>query len=350
VRGACRGDPTCTGATLFNANASSSYEFLSNDLHTQRYAANPAVTGALVTETVSVGGAQAKMIMGVVNGTEGRNPAAVEYDGVLGLNAGGFLSDATLKEKVVGIYLKRANASDAAAGEITLGGINQALLDGPADTHAVPKETNIDREDLWILDAVRPTLDGKDTSPPAKAILDTLSPVIVGPTPAVKAWYEALGPAIEVKHAGGIYYYKQPAAGTIKAGLRVGAKDYPIDDADLCLTALTGKDLEETQLVNVDANSVWCQGAVQSAQVWGESQSLSTAPSDSDPWTLGYPFLRNVYTVLHLDEPRSVGFGRLKEGGAANGTAAADPNSGAAASFVQPAMVVAAAGLAVALF
>ncbi|KAJ3008864.1 hypothetical protein HKX48_008309 [Thoreauomyces humboldtii] len=293
------------GKNKYSPSKSSTYKKIGDAFNIQ-YGSGSAV-GTTASDTVTVGGITVKaQVFGDVT-SEGTNPQASDFDGILGMGFTTIASDksTTFFENAVsqgavatpefGFFL----ASEATGSELTLGGADTTKFTG--EVTYVP----IDQPGYWQFGLKDIAYGGKSVSPSLKeAIADTGTSLVVGPSADVTAINKLIGATLNSQE--GVY--------TIDCSKRTTLKDitFPLDGITLSLTA--------AEYILDD----------------GQGGCISTfAPLDGLPvWILGDTVLRKYYSIYNLGDVSSnysgakIGFALSTEAG----SAPSNPSGGATAT------------------
>ncbi|KAJ3006180.1 hypothetical protein HKX48_000256 [Thoreauomyces humboldtii] len=280
------------GKNKYSPSKSSTYKKIGGAFNIQ-YGSGSAV-GTTASDTVTVGGITVKaQVFGDVT-SEGTNPQASDFDGILGMGFTSIASDksTTFFENAVkqgavstpefGFFL----SSEATGSELTLGGADSSKYSG-AVTY-VP----IDTPGYWQFALKDIQYGGKSTKPSLQeAIADTGTSLVVGPSADVTAINKLIGATLNSQE--GVY--------TISCTKRTTLKDitFPLNGITLTLTA--------AEYILDD----------------GQGGCISTfAPLDGLPvWILGDTVLRKYYSIYNLGDVSSnysgakIGFALSTEAG-----------------------------------
>ena len=273
----------CGSKPKFNPTASSTYHANGEKFYI-RYGSGP-VSGFVGVDNVGVGSLTATGVeFAEITDVSGLGAAfsVGKFDGIMGLAFETISVDhlppvfvdlvkqGQVEEPVFGVYLSDASGSP---GELTLGGVDNTKFTGELSYVPLSSET------YWEVALDTITINGASVTTTKKAILDTGTSLLAGPTADVKA--------IAAK-VGAKPFFLNPNEFTIDCSKIDSLPDIDITFGGQTFT-LTGKDY----VINVE--NVECLFGMTGIDI----------PAPNGPlWILGDVFLRKFYTVFDVGNQR----------------------------------------------
>jgi hypothetical protein len=272
----------CFPHPTYDHSASSTYVFNGTTFKIQ-YGSGP-VSGNFSVDSVTVGDVTVtSQIFAEVTDASGLGLAYAlgKFDGILGMAyqsiaVGGvmpvfqtMLKEGVIDQPIFGVYLSN---DDQTPGELDIGGTDSAHYTGSLQYVPVTSQT------YWETKLDSMMLGGKDVTKAVKAVLDTGTSVLAGPTAEVKAIAESVG-AVSVPFTPEFTIdcskVKDLPTLTVNMGghgFSLNGEDYVINvDDEMCLFGMMGIDM----------------------------------PAPTGPlWILGDVFIRKFYTVFDFGQNR----------------------------------------------
>jgi len=266
----------CGSHPTYDSSQSSTYAKNGSDFFIQ-YGSGP-VSGFVSQDDTTVGDITVKaQTFAEINNTKGLGLAYSigKFDGILGLAFPSIsvnhiptvfqnmVAQNLVADPVIGFYLSDANGQD---GEMLIGGIDESKFTGDI------QYTDLTSETYWETKLDSMTISGSSVTTTIKAILDTGTSLLAGPSADVKKIAETIGakPFFLNKAEYTIDCKKIPTLPDIVFTLggnkfTLTGKDYVINSGPICLFAMSGIDI----------------------------------PAPNGPlWILGDVFIRKYYTVF----------------------------------------------------
>jgi len=279
----------CGSHPTYDNTASSSYA-KNGSIFKIQYGSGP-VSGVLSGDDVTVGGfvVKAQMLAEItdVSGL-GMAYSMGKFDGILGLGFesisvdslptvfGNMVKQGLVSEPVFSFYLSGASGTD---GELVFGGIDKDHFTG--DLTYVP----LTSESYWEVALDGMTLDGKKATSVTKAIIDSGTSILAGPTDDVKALAAQVGAKP---------FFLNPKEYTIDCSKAATAPDLVVTLGGQKFT-LTGKDY----IINAGGQCLFGMTGID-------------VPAPRGPlWIMGDVFMRKYYTVFDYGQQR-VGIAPVK--------------------------------------
>jgi cathepsin D len=191
------------------------------------------------------------------------------------------------------------------AGRANSSGVNHSLFTG--DITYYPLDDPL-KKGHWMISG-RVVANNEYVAEPLRAVIDSGTTMIMGPTKDLEAFYAAL-PTETFNIGKGLYVYR--ATPGLGAGFSFGDDVvWAIDDEDLCWNKVDASIVAEVQGAEA-ADSVWCIGGVVSAERVAEMGNVDTGMADAEihEWIIGAAFMKNHYTAFRASPP-AVGFAEL---------------------------------------
>lgn len=272
----------CGTHPLYDSSKSSTY-VQNGTVFDIRYGSGP-VSGFVSEDVATVGGLSVKyQLFAEINNTQGLGLAYKlgKFDGILGMAwptisvnkmptvFENMVGQKLLPQPVFAFYLSSDSGTD---GEMTIGGIDSTKYTG--SLQYVP----LTSQDYWTVQLDSFTINGASVTSTTKAILDTGTSLLAGPTDDVKKIASTVGakPFFLNPKEFTIDCSKVPTLPDLVftmggANFTIAGKDYVINSGGTCLFAMTGIDV----------------------------------PAPAGPlWILGDVFIRQYYTVFDWGQKR----------------------------------------------
>lgn len=287
-----RQDPCSTSGT-YNANASSSYQYVNSQFNIS-YAGGNAAGGDYATDTVRFAGQTVSDLQFGI-GYESSTPLAIlglgyPINEAQSTNAdmqpyknlpAKLTADNVIASNAYSIWL---NDLDASTGSLLFGGVDRAQYEGDLVTIPVQSSSGVHAEFFVAMTDVQ--LDGQsvsDTSNAVAALLDTGTSLTYLPNDVTAAIYQAVGATLDEKEGVGI-------VACDLAGQNVNMTYRFADSISINVP------LNELVLSSLSSSS-------DSGSLGGGSSAcqFGIAPAGSDTVILGDTFLRSAYVVFDID-------------------------------------------------
>ncbi|KAF8997399.1 aspartic peptidase domain-containing protein [Cyathus striatus] len=292
-----------------------------NSPETQIQYGTGQVAGAMVSDTVSMGGftiadqtflavddVSQELLFGSVSGIMGLAFSAIASTQATpfweALSDGNQLSSPEMSFWLTRFLNDTTATVEEPGGVFTLGGTNSSLFTGDIEFINMPATT---QPTFWLLTVSAVTVQGKSvtisTGDAALAAIDTGTTLVGGPSADVNAIWSAIPGSQQEPDATG----KPSGMFSFLVTLSFGGKSWPINTADM-------------NLGPVQTGSTQCLGGI-----FDLSQGSNVQSGQGNPgWIIGDTFLKNVYSVFRAN-PASVGFAQLSTLAGGSGTPGAAP-------------------------
>ncbi|GMK56126.1 hypothetical protein CspeluHIS016_0211820 [Cutaneotrichosporon spelunceum] len=313
--GTCDNATECGSASVYHTAASSTFHPTDLAFQAGPYADGGMQRGMWGYDHVRLGQQTVNVSIGVSNETLNWRLA---MDGIMGFGRGSTTIDTALwwmsaaadwTEPQFGMHLGRTpggigTSQTAAAGDLTLGGVNHALFTGDIEYVPLLKGS---QSIHWEV-SMRAVVDGFNLGAALPALIDSGTTLVIGPASYVAAFYANL-PTHAVSIGGGQYVYK---AAPLNTGLNFGGATYMLDDDDMCRVR-GSREWYAAQGIELPEDGEWCLGGVTGQGSLKNAGNVDTGAApmrELDHWIVGNTFMKNVYCVFRADPP-AVGFAQL---------------------------------------
>ena len=290
---ALREDPCSTSGT-YNANASSSYTYVSSDFNVT-YVDGSGASGDYATDDVGIGGKTLKSLeFGI--GYESLTPEGIlgigyqDDEGILAHGGQAYnnmpmamVADDLIKSNAYSLWLDDLQAN---TGSILFGGIDTDKFYGSLQTLPVQKQNGVFAEFIITLSGLTLQNGGKNSSTtaglPAAVILDTGSSITYLPADTAQVVFNALDAQFS------------PSQGAAYASCNLANQDITLDFEFSSVTISVP--ITELIINPSDADT----GNGQSFQSQDQLCLLGITSSQGEAAVLGDTFLRSAYVVFDL--------------------------------------------------
>ncbi|KAJ7617732.1 aspartic peptidase domain-containing protein [Roridomyces roridus] len=299
----------CPSSGLYNASASST----AINTSTVPFSSNPDDKAYFFTDTIDLGPfSVANTQFLVVISSDGSSSEPDDSDPASGFVGLGFpaaelgfntrtafwesiMETGQTEEPIFSLWLAPDDAvittGELPGGSLTFGGVDQSLFSGDIEYHALSNgDTSIDGANQWNVDIQgESVIYGYVPGVTSSRNCDSRAnfPVVIirenqlgGPGSQITKIWDAI-PGAKINETSGMFTF--PCNSSLNMSISFGGRHWPINDANL-------------NLGPTDIDATICLSNIFSG--------------DGVGWTLGLPFLKNVYTVFRQN-PLGVGFAEL---------------------------------------